>query len=228
MGKIRNPLIFVLTFSAALLVISFLIGIAEGFFLTGNPNLEGKTIWNFVMSMIDFALTVTLAISASHYFDKQNIFQLFKVDLLQMSLGVLIGIVTFILSEIILRTASNFLCDLPLINEAFAEIVANTKSTADYVLLLITIGILVPFSEEVFLRGFCYRVLRQRYGRVVSLLVISFVFVLFHPVPQWIPHLMMVTIVLCFSFEYKKNLMLPITIHSTINVLAILKLLALK
>jgi membrane protease YdiL (CAAX protease family) len=93
----------------------------------------------------------------------------------------------------------------------------------DVGLVLATVALVVPFAEEVFFRGFAYRVVRARLGVGLAMVVTTAGFALVHGlVPgAWLP-VVPIGLVLAFLVERSGSLWPPIVAHATVNALAIL------
>ena len=79
-------------------------------------------------------------------------------------------------------------------------------------------GVIGPVTEEIFFRGILYGFFR-RFGAVAAILVSTIAFAAFHPVGSGIPITQIIGgILFAVSFEYEKNLLVPIVIHVSGNL----------
>ncbi len=104
------------------------------------------------------------------------------------------------------------------------EAVLERASTpADVVLVLVAATVPVAIGEEVFFRGFAYRLLRARLGVVLAIAGSSVLFALAHglDVGEWLP-ILPLGIVFALLAERSGSLVPPMIGHVAVNALAIL------
>jgi membrane protease YdiL (CAAX protease family) len=91
-------------------------------------------------------------------------------------------------------------------------------------LLLIAGALLVivvaPVCEELFFRGFIYRVLRLRMGFVLAAAIDGVLFGLVHGALVIVPVLAFLGAVLCWTYERSGTLFVPIALHALNNAIA--------
>lgn len=95
-------------------------------------------------------------------------------------------------------------------------------------ILLFQIILFGPLAEELFFRGFLYNLIRQKYGFVVSALIVSSIFAMLHKTPQEVFPLFILSITLCYVYERIQNIASPILFHILHNTLSISFLLAIR
>jgi hypothetical protein len=78
-------------------------------------------------------------------------------------------------------------------------------------------GILTPIFEEIYFRGFVLRMMLLKFGFLNSFLVTAMVFVIFHPIPAYIPAYFIVQLINCLAFYKTRKLFAPITFHIAYN-----------
>lgn len=83
-------------------------------------------------------------------------------------------------------------------------------------------GILVPFSEEVLVRGIGYKALRARLGPRAGIVLTSLVFAFLHQAPAFFVALFAVGLILNYLYERTDSLVPSIMAHATLNTIAIL------
>jgi len=92
------------------------------------------------------------------------------------------------------------------------------------VILFFLLVIVTPIGEEIFMRGFIYRLLRLEYNTYISILISTLIFIIFHPVLAWLPSLIIVNIVICLIYEKSKLIWDPILLHASINFLGFINI----
>ncbi len=91
-------------------------------------------------------------------------------------------------------------------------------SLLESIIFLLVIVIISPIIEELFFRFFVYKMFRFNNGVFNSVLLNSVIFLLFHPVPQFIPFIILLNIYLCIIYELYNSVILTFIIHSSINL----------
>jgi len=88
----------------------------------------------------------------------------------------------------------------------------------DITLFFLVGGLIGPIAEEVFFRGILYGFCR-RWGAPAAVILSTLAFVLAHPIFSALPVTQVVGgILFAVSYEVEKNLMVPITIHVSGNM----------
>ncbi len=88
------------------------------------------------------------------------------------------------------------------------------------VLALLLGGIVAPFAEEVFFRGYLYAGLRELWGRGWALFVSSLAFAALHFTPGVLPPIFLIGLILAYIYERADSLWPSIALHSAINTIA--------
>lgn len=101
---------------------------------------------------------------------------------------------------------------------------SNTSTTA----LVAVTGILAPYLEETFFRGFLMTSLTKWMPTSAAVIVSASAFALAHLIPGEIPQLFSLGVVLGFSYLKSRNLLTPIMIHAMWNSGVILLLTVLR
>lgn len=133
-----------------------------------------------------------------------------------LPLTVVIGIILKVAGRIMYTYFSQGDGDLEIIQRN-ALINSYLNTFQNKIIFFLAVGLLAPLSEELFMRAYAYNILRERHGLIVSLIANTIIFVLFHPVLSLVPVLIFTNLLLCLSYEYSKNLFVPIILHSTVN-----------
>lgn len=129
-------------------------------------------------------------------------------------LPVLIGIIfinNFVLEKLGIETT---------INPAI-ELFLKIKSPFLFSFLIFQIVFFGPLAEELFFRGFVYKLLRKKYGFLLSAAASSLLFTALHRSSQDAFPLVALAIILCYVYERTNNIAAPILfhiIHNSLNV----------
>jgi membrane protease YdiL (CAAX protease family) len=103
------------------------------------------------------------------------------------------------------------------------NVLAGARTAAERLLVLVAVTLPVAIGEEVFFRGYAYRLLRARLGRPAGLVVSALLFALVHGVEPgaWLP-VLPVGLVLALLVERSGSLVPAMLAHAVVNGLAIL------
>ncbi|MEF9497251.1 CPBP family intramembrane glutamic endopeptidase [Chlamydia sp. 04-14] len=88
---------------------------------------------------------------------------------------------------------------------------------------ILSLGILIPFAEEIFFRGFLQTFLKNKMNRVYALLYSSVIFALTHVEHSWgslvfVPVLLIFSLFTGFLYEKERHIAAPIVLHILFNV----------
>lgn len=104
----------------------------------------------------------------------------------------------------------------------YIELFQPTNSLTQQIVLMVSVIILAPISEEIFFRGFAYTVFKKRLGRKVAVVFSSLLFAIVHFNLWWIFQIFLIGIVLAVLFDNSKSIVATISAHLTFNLLTIL------
>ena len=203
----------------SILSINILTGIAEALIeIIFSVNLD--TFNYLIISSI--AENIVLLFIINYYLKKINIniTELFSNTLDANVLWIIAAIFTSILLRYISTIIdSEMLKILPTfdLDDYYKLIIQNLTGTKNILLAFLAFGIVTGFCEEIFLRGFCYNLLRKRYTISTAILINTIIFLLFHPIPAYFVSFIIVNIMFCIFYEKSKSLLIPIVMHATIN-----------
>ncbi|GMV39603.1 MAG: hypothetical protein AMXMBFR64_13190 [Myxococcales bacterium] len=105
-------------------------------------------------------------------------------------------------------------------------LLAEASSPSGFALLILSVGVLAPFFEEAFFRGFLYRALRDRLGVVAAVALSSLAFALVHLSFQTVLPLFALGCVMALAYEWTGSLVPSIMLHSVNNVVSVALVLA--
>lgn len=92
---------------------------------------------------------------------------------------------------------------------------------AGYFIALLVAGIVGPFAEEIYFRGFLFAGLRGHWGMVPALLASSALFAFFHILPTSILPIFVLGILLALLYHLSASLWPSIFMHAATNILAL-------
>ncbi|MBI3455157.1 MAG: CPBP family intramembrane metalloprotease [Candidatus Rokubacteria bacterium] len=103
------------------------------------------------------------------------------------------------------------------------HVLARAESLPELALVLLAVTVPVPIGEEVFFRGYAYRLLRARFGVVLGIGGSALIFALAHgkQTGAWLP-VFPVGIVLGLVVERSGSLLPAVVGHAIVNALAVL------
>jgi len=170
--------------------------------------------FNFIVEIAVVLLTVKY-LKAGYLDFKLNINRVVDTAKKYLTiLPVLIGIIfinNFVLAKLGIETTIN-----PVI-----ELFLKIKSVLLFSFLMFQIVFLGPLAEELFFRGFIYKLLRKKYGFLLSAASSSLLFAALHRSSQDAFPLAVLAIILCYVYEKTNNIASPILfhiIHNSLNV----------
>lgn len=103
------------------------------------------------------------------------------------------------------------------------SVLARAQSLPELALVLLAVTVPVPIGEEIFFRGYAYRLLRARFGVVVGIGGSALIFALAHgrQTGAWLP-VFPVGLVLGLVVERSGSLLPAVLGHAVVNALAVL------
>ncbi|MBP7651958.1 CPBP family intramembrane metalloprotease [Candidatus Dependentiae bacterium] len=107
-------------------------------------------------------------------------------------------------------------------NYSILPLLLYSNSSKTLVLSILIFGIIVPFFEEVFFRGFFYKAFRVKFSFIQSAVLTSVIFGIMHIEPTMIPFGIISGIVLCYLYEKYMTIWRGYFLHSSVNTFFIL------
>jgi membrane protease YdiL (CAAX protease family) len=145
------------------------------------------------------------------------------------ALGFLTGLVVIPISLGLERLSLSALRHLPytaLIQHAYEkewqDLTVLFQGAGGLVLAVVVVGVIAPFAEEVFFRGFVYRCFRARWGPTLGALTSAALFAAIHVHPVGLLPIFFIGCVLAYLYERTGTLVAPITLHAMNNIIAML------
>ncbi|MBI2845775.1 MAG: CPBP family intramembrane metalloprotease [Chloroflexi bacterium] len=90
-----------------------------------------------------------------------------------------------------------------------------------FLIALLVAGVVGPFVEEVYFRGFLFAGLRGNWGTLLALLVSSALFAIFHILPTTVPPIFVLGLFLGLLYHLSGSLWPSILMHAATNILAL-------
>lgn len=106
----------------------------------------------------------------------------------------------------------------PLVNVFLDDQPGASKLIIFSLFLAIVMG---PIFEEIFFRGFCYPIFRQRFGRLPAMVITSSIFAFIHDNTFAFWPIFVLGMGLCYVYDKRASLIPSITLHITHNALFI-------
>ena len=101
------------------------------------------------------------------------------------------------------------------------ELLLQLNNKFSLFILVVQIALTGPIAEELFFRGFIYKLFRGRYKFIISATVTSLLFSVIHKVPQGILPLFLISLSLCYIYEKTQNILPAIIFHSLHNTITL-------
>lgn len=92
--------------------------------------------------------------------------------------------------------------------------------------LVLVVGVVAPFGEEMFFRAFLHNCARRRLGRPLGTAVSAAVFAAVHVGPMQVPVIFLMGVVLAVVYDRTGSLWVPFLMHATNNAVVVAVLLA--
>jgi membrane protease YdiL (CAAX protease family) len=102
------------------------------------------------------------------------------------------------------------------------QILGPLKSPLGLGPLILVIGIVAPFGEEVFFRGFAYTAMRRRLGVLGATILSALLFALIHTSPMAIAPIFLIGVLLAVLYERTGTLAASFALHAVNNTVAVL------
>lgn len=103
------------------------------------------------------------------------------------------------------------------------ESIQSQVTPLNFLIAFVSASIISPIYEEIFYRGFLYRLLRSKRGIATGMIVSSFIFMIVHiPTYNVLPATFASGLVFSWTYEKTGSVIPGIIIHSTFNGIALL------
>jgi hypothetical protein len=165
------------------------------------------------------------------------IFKYFKPNFLGLSINLKNFLFSLKVYTIVLPVALTalliniFLTDKLGIEYSFGpaiELLLLLKKKTQLFIFILEAVLLGPIAEELFFRGFLYRLFRSKYSFAGSAILISLFFSIIHRTPQNILPLFAISFGLCYLYEKTKSISATFVFHSLHNLINLALFLTIK
>ncbi len=220
--NIENP--FILIFNGIILypIILIIIGLfieLPIYIILSIPKSARTTFWFYAYDLIKTDIVrLSVILFLLKYYDINILPKKLNLKVLSTSFFlILIGIVLWYISKVILQFSENI---LPMNWPAgsFEDKFKNYQMLPYTIIITTIISTITPLSKEIFFRGLCYKVVRKKYNIKISILISTILMIIFHPVLAWIPHLILLNIIICLVYERTKVLGSVVLLSSVYNL----------
>jgi membrane protease YdiL (CAAX protease family) len=109
----------------------------------------------------------------------------------------------------------------PMIREYASVLAPHGLTARRMVLIVLTVGFLVPAAEELLFRGVLYNWLRQRWGVIPCAIISAGIFSLAHADLRMAVQIFVTGIVLAVLYERSRSILTPIVAHMTVNSISL-------
>lgn len=113
-----------------------------------------------------------------------------------------------------------------MLDEYLKVLAPDGLTLAHEIVLILVVGGLVPFAEELLFRGIIYRWLRQRWGTVGSAIGSAFLFALAHANVRMALQIFVTGIVLAVLYERSRSIFVSTLTHMTVNTISLILIFA--
>lgn len=100
------------------------------------------------------------------------------------------------------------------------ELLFLVRNKFSLIVVGLQIILLAPLAEELFFRGFVYKLVRNRYKFLASAILTSLLFAFLHRTPQNILPLFTISMAICYLYEKTQNILAPVIFHSLHNLIS--------
>jgi membrane protease YdiL (CAAX protease family) len=192
------------------------------YFLKWNINLIG------IFLTLNLAIEIiTIIIILNFLSEKFLEFRLKKIHLLS-SVKIYTAILPVVLGALLLNAFLAEKLGIKLSPNPAVEIFLLLKNNFLIFMLAAQLIIFGPVAEELFFRGFIYKLIRKKYSFMSSSILTSLAFAFMHKTPQNILPLFIISFSLCYLYEKTQNIATPILFHALNNSLNLSFLITLK
>jgi membrane protease YdiL (CAAX protease family) len=200
--------------SAAILIM----GVVSGVLRSGGVHVTGSSpgftaAFTFVQDICIVAASIGIAAATT----RPRPWQFgFRPAPLRFTAGIaFMGIVAFYLFALVYSAIVQ-----PKNPQKIVQDLGADRSTVLLVTGALVVIVVAPICEELFFRGFVFRVLRVRMGFWAAAVIDGVLFGLVHGVNIVMPVLIVLGVVLCWVFERTGTLFATIAIHATNNMIS--------
>jgi membrane protease YdiL (CAAX protease family) len=138
-----------------------------------------------------------------------------------IAISVAVGLIAIPVSSLV-AVAVQYLLDLPLENPQLPFLLPEDISTAGMIIMVILVGLIVPFAEELFFRGILYQWMRDRFGIWIGVIGSSLLFGIVHGEIAIGTAAFVLGVILAAVYERSHSLWPGVIVHALNNTVKII------
>ncbi|MCF7908037.1 MAG: CPBP family intramembrane metalloprotease [Candidatus Omnitrophica bacterium] len=178
--------------------------------------LQWKLSLDFLIS-INMLLQITVILLVWKYLKIKNLGLAFDKKYTIFALSTYSAVLPIlIVSALVNGFVANKLGFKDSLNPAI-ELLFLLKNKTSISLLVLQVIALGPLAEELFFRGFIYKLVRSRFNFLGSAMVVSLFFSLLHRTPYSVLPIFILSMALCYLYEKSQNIYPCFLFHSIFN-----------
>lgn len=181
--------------------------------VTENGNLNLTAI--LISSLISIGLYAL--IGKNRFGDIKEKLRFNKLSLKTVILSVVMGVGLLVLSNIVITIFTG----IGLIDQNSMKELENLNSmimgNSNSILLIISVGIVVPVAEEMLFRGIIFREVEESFSPVKTILITGIGFGVFHMLPVQIVYASVLGVIMGSVYYWTKSIYAPILLHMANN-----------
>lgn len=109
----------------------------------------------------------------------------------------------------------------PMINEYARVLMPEGVTVGRALIVIATVGVLVPVAEELLFRGVLYSWLRQRWGMLPCTVISAALFAIAHANFRMALQIFITGVILALLYEYSRSVITPMLTHMAVNTISL-------
>jgi hypothetical protein len=218
--RVRDVFYVLLLYFVILIIFLFIESKVFGKGVLEDTNLNpGILILEDFVDAIIFALLPILFVTRLYESNLKEIGISFRNFRKNLFIGLIFGVLLWVGVSICDMVVKKVLGELPI--HPYIQKLEMSDSHMIYFVVLTSIIILGPISEEIYFRGFAHTVLKKRYGKSVGIILSSLLFAGVHFNLYWGIQIFLIGIGLALLVESTGSIISVVVAHSSINLLSV-------
>lgn len=216
-------------FKTTICIALFLICQMSALFLFDAAGLDRKVYEGSFIAIYSVVIIIVFLIySAISSYRKNRLVMREKLDIKRILMLILMGFALLglvsmymIIANLISEYVSSFQGELDKYSESmdrFSSVSVDEVPWWDPVLDALATSFIVPFAEELVFRGAVFGELSRRINWVLSAVISSAIFGLFHGISIHIGYALISGMILCVVYQYTKSIFASYIMHATFNL----------
>jgi uncharacterized protein len=218
-----NNILLVFGLSLTIFIVQFIIGLAEGLLMPNGNSQLNEVLFDFIIDLVLDVLTIIVILKilkSKRSLNLRSLIKLNEITIKYIAISVMGAVLIFFVDYSTKKLIS--FPPIQIFDDIYAELKLKTISGFNLIILFTSYSIITPITEEIFIRGFVFTMLRRDYTFISSMLLTFIVFSFFHLDPRMFVLLFVANIILCYIYDKKRNLLYPIIIHVLYNMFALI------